>query len=70
MKIKFIEKDQNWQEQQTTYWFEVDGAEYAIADQNGELSLLDKNSYPIDDWNDHDNVKDALISEYTKHIND
>ena len=70
MEIKFIEKDQNWQEQQTTYWFEVDGTEYAIADRNGEMNLLDKNSYPIDDCNDHDNVKDALVSEYAKHIND
>lgn len=70
MSIKFIEKDQNWQEQQTTYWFNVDGAEYAIADQNGSLSLLDSSGYPIDDCNDRDNIKDVLISEYKKHIDD
>jgi len=70
MNIEFIEKDQIWQEQQTTYWFSVDGVEYAIADQEGSLGLLDSSGYPIDDCNDHDNIKDALISEYKKHIDD
>ena len=68
MEIKFVEKDQNWQNGSTNYWFDVDGETYAICDEAGQLSLLDCDGCPIDECNDHDNVKDALIPEYKKHI--
>lgn len=68
--ITFIEKDQIWQDETTNYWFEVDGINWAILDNNGEIKLLDTDGYPVEDCNDHDNIKDLLFPEYEKHIND
>lgn len=68
--IKYLTKDHIWQHEQTNYWFDVDGDQYAIADQNGNLSLLDSEGYPIDPCNDHDNVFDQLKPLYVGHIND
>jgi hypothetical protein len=69
MKIEFIEKDQIWKNETTNYWFNVDGENYAISDQNGELSLLDEDGTPIPDCNNK-GIKDLLILEYQKHIHD
>ncbi|BDM66254.1 hypothetical protein NFHSH190041_37060 (plasmid) [Shewanella sp. NFH-SH190041] len=70
MDIKFIEKDQQWQNEQTVYWFSVNEENYGIADQGGDLTLLDFEGYPIDECNDHENIKAALIPHYEKHIMD
>lgn len=72
MKIEFIDKDQIWTDEQTNYWFLVDGESYAIADQNGTLRLLDRDGCPMDDPRaaDHDRIKDALLPHYEAHIND
>jgi len=68
--IEFIEKEEVWQNETTKYWFDVDGEKYCVADKGGDLSLLDSEGYPIEDCNDHDNIKDLLLPEYEKYIND
>jgi hypothetical protein len=70
MTIEFIEKEQIWQEEQTRYWFLVDGEEFCIADTNGETQLLGSDGCPIEDCNDHNRVKAALIPEYKKRTMD
>ena len=64
MNIKFNEKENSQANDTTRYWFEVDGADYCIADKNGDLSLLDCDGCPIEECNDHDGIKDALIPHY------
>ena len=70
MSIKFLEKEQLWQHEQTRYWFEVDGENYCLADTNGNLDLLDSEGYPIEHCNDHDRIKDKLTPYYKRHIAD
>jgi len=66
MNIEFIEKEVIHQEQQTKYWFNVDGEDFCLAEDysgwDGALSLLDTEGFPIEDCNDHDGIKSALIS--------
>lgn len=64
MKTEFLTKEQDWQNETTRYWFLVNGENYCIADNNGDLTLLDSEGYPIDDCNDHEGIKDALTKEY------
>lgn len=64
MKITFLEKDQIWQEERTLYFFDVDGSSYAIADDQGQLTLLDDEGFPIDPQNDHDNILRQLLPHY------
>ncbi|MGB1893894.1 MAG: hypothetical protein ACPHSD_19645 [Candidatus Latescibacterota bacterium] len=47
MKIKFIDKEQDWANETTRYWFNVDGDEYCIADQNDFFTLLDCDMLPL-----------------------
>ena len=68
--IEFIEKENDFQDEVTRYWFSVNDENFCIADQNGELSLLDCDGYPIEECNDIDGIKALLIPEYEKHIND
>jgi len=39
VEIKFINKEQDWANETTRYWFNVDGDEYCIAHQNNDLTL-------------------------------
>ena len=74
-KIEFVEKDQIWQNEQTNYWFNVDGESYAVADQNGNLSLLDSEGYPIAGHGNfvnprYENLLSDLKPHYEAHIED
>ena len=42
MNIQHIETNQDWCNETTTYWFTVDGEQWAIADCNGDYDLLDE----------------------------
>lgn len=68
MNVQFLEADKQFQNNQTVYWFNVDGENYAIAGCNGDLTLLDSEGCPIDDCNDHDGIKDLLIPYYKAQI--
>ena len=70
MNIEFIEKDQVWQNETTRYWFDVDGVTYCIADNNGDLKLLDSEGFPIDDCNDFGSIKEKLTPLYLEHVLD
>lgn len=67
MIIKPLSIEQDYQDETTRIWFNVDGEAFAIADSCGELSLIDSEGHPVDDCNDHDRVKDALIPLYKKY---
>lgn len=68
MKIEFLEKEPDWKNGATRYWFNVDGEEYCICESADNLQLLDGEGYPIEPCNDHGNILAALIPEYKKQI--
>ena len=58
LKVNFNGKDQNWMNETTVYWFEIDGTDYGtektfdcqmfgIADCNGHLTVVDIEGYPV-----------------------
>lgn len=51
IKAEFFEKDNNYQDENTIYWFHVSGEfndDYGVCDHNGDLSIVDSECYPID----------------------
>ena len=60
LTANYITTDVNSQDG-TNYWFEVNGENYAISEFENELRLLDCDGCPIEDCNDHDNIKQLLI---------
>ena len=71
MTIKFLEKNQVWQNETTEYWFDLDGTVYNMCDNNGRVRLYDSENYPIDlSDTDHDRIYELLYPEYQKHISD
>jgi len=63
MEVSFITKQEIGQNATVNYWFDVDGENYALSEFEGKLSLLDCDGCPIEDCNDHDNVKQLLIDQ-------
>ena len=58
LKVNYINKNQDWMNETTAYWFDIDGTDYGtektfhigtfgIADCNGHLTVLDVEGYPI-----------------------
>lgn len=45
----YVSKDQNWGNDSTTYWFDVDGTQYGVVEAGPESYPVDHNSHPIDD---------------------
>ena len=39
--IKFIEKEQDWANFATRYWFGVDGKEYSVVESGGQFTIID-----------------------------
>jgi len=45
---KFISKDQNWQNESTTYWFKLDdGDVYGVCESGGTDAVLDADGCPL-----------------------
>lgn len=42
MKIKFIEKQLDVQNESTRYWFYVDGAEFAVVEGNSGTAIINQ----------------------------
>jgi hypothetical protein len=59
---KLFNTDQNTQDQTTNYWFNVSGENFALSFCKSKLQLLDCDGCPVDDCNDHDNVKQLLTA--------
>ena len=50
-KADFFEKDNNYQDENTIYWFHVSGefnGQYGVCDHNGDLSIVDSECYPVE----------------------
>jgi hypothetical protein len=47
MAVVFIEKDQNWQNEQTVYWFDVDGETYGVSEQPLDVAVVDCDGCPV-----------------------
>ena len=50
-EAKFFEKDNNWKDENTIYWFNVSGEFkgcYGVCDHNGDLSIVDDEGYPLE----------------------
>lgn len=44
----YSSKDQNWQDEMTIYWFELDGETFGIGETGMEVVALDCDGAPID----------------------
>jgi len=58
--ITYISVDQDYQNEQTNFWFNVDGTEYGLVNCCGDLSLVNGAGYPVEECNYFDGVKDRL----------
>ena len=63
--VTFVEKDQNWQEQRTNYWFMVDGESYGVCESfDGDVTILDCDGYPVNTQGQElDALKDYVTDE-------
>ncbi|MCP4342915.1 MAG: hypothetical protein GY799_29540 [Desulfobulbaceae bacterium] len=62
--VKFISADQNWTEESTTYWFELNGSApktngyefnndvYGVCESGADSSILDADGYPQTEGDD------------------
>lgn len=47
MNVTYLSKDNNWQNENTTYWFDVDGETYGVSDTSGDRIIVDSESCPV-----------------------
>lgn len=47
MNATYISKDQNYQNEQTIYWFDVDGEQYGVSEQSHSISVVDCDGFPV-----------------------
>lgn len=64
MNATYISKDQNWQSEQTIYWFDVCGEEYGVSEQAGEEpKVLDCDGCPVN-TDDGKNAELACLPDF------
>ena len=47
MNATYLTKDQNWQDETTIYWFDVNGETYGVTECCGESSVIDEDGYSV-----------------------
>jgi len=58
-----IETTVDTQNENTTYWYLIDGESYGLCtNTDGTIQLLDYEGFPVDECNDHDNIKMMLLT--------
>lgn len=67
MNITPISIEQDYQNETTRVWFNVDGDEYAIADCNGALTLLDCDGANAELYAEGNEIKRMLVPLYKKY---
>lgn len=67
MKATYFAKYQDFQNEQTVYWFEVEhsdstlSGEYGLVDDNGERFLIDCEGYRCSDDFQYTDILDSLV---------
>ena len=46
-EIKFLSKDQNYQNESTSYWFDVDGETWGVVESGNDSKVVDYDGYPV-----------------------
>jgi len=60
-KFTFIEKEQDWANEATRYWFDVNGDEYAVVESGGQSTIINKDGDDVYDRAIEAELKAALI---------
>jgi hypothetical protein len=47
--IKFIEKEQDWGNESTRYWFNFEGDEYAVVESGGQSKIINEDGDEVYD---------------------
>ncbi len=66
MIIELKSTDQNWNEETTTYTFTIDGEQWGLLDNNGDISLLDESGEPVTISQKRIKIFEALCLEVDK----
>jgi len=72
----YISKDQNWQDEETVYWFQIEGEDYGtgaifrgetfgVVESAGDTIFVDSEGYPIDGNGNEVAVRSALEGAVT-----
>lgn len=61
MTAKFIAAEQIWQDEQTRYWFELDGAEYCVAESGPTVTYLRGDGDEINNAADRERVRRECV---------
>ena len=60
--VTYLSKDQNWADESTTYWFDIDGETWGVVESCGESSIVDCDGYP---GNESTEIERALTGAVT-----
>ena len=61
--VTFVEKDQNWQDETTIYWFDVDGESFGVAESGPDATVLDCDGCPVN-TQDAKNARLEALKDY------
>jgi hypothetical protein len=65
VEIDFLEKEILHQNDETRYWFRVDGEDYCISDCAGTLTMLDSKGCRVDEPSFRQiGIRNLLMTEY------
>jgi len=69
MKAKFFDADQNWQDETTIYWFDLEGTTYGIVEGDDAASsrIVNADGYPLTEG-DPEHVRADRAIEMTDEI--
>jgi len=45
--MTYLDKDQNWQDETTIYWFDINDEIYGVSDCNGVETIVNCDGYPV-----------------------
>ena len=65
MNVQYLEKDQNWKNESTTYWFEIGGETYGVVESSIEAPVVvDCDGAPVNTLD----AKNVALRELFDHV--
>ena len=66
----YIGKDQNWQNESTTYWFDLGHDTFGVVESEGRSEVVDCEGFPIKEWGTYNRICRLLEGVVTDAMRD
>lgn len=64
--VEFLLVEQSWMNHETRYWFDVDGQQYAVVENEGSSRIVDSEGFPVNEREEHRLASLLIVTDFLR----